>query len=156
MVRGWAPQVPILNHPAVWGFLTHCGWNSTLEGVSAGRAMITWPMFGEQFQNEKLIVQVLKIGVRVGVEETVEYSAGENDGNEEARDDDQKGLIKKEDIRKAIDDLMSEDDEGEERRRRAREVGEMAKKAVEEGGSSYLNISHFIQHISQQVASDLS
>lgn len=36
------------------------------------------------------------------------------------------------------------------------EVGEMAKKAVKEGGSSYLNISHFIQHINQQVASDLS
>lgn len=128
MVRGWATQVPILNHPAVKGFLTHCGWISTLE-VSAGRAMITWPMFREQFQSEKLIVQVLKIGVRVGVEETVEYSAGENDGNEEARDDDRKGLVKKEDIRKAIDDLMSEDDEGKERRRRrATEVGEMAKK----------------------------
>ncbi|GMN56218.1 hypothetical protein TIFTF001_025332 [Ficus carica] len=99
-------------------------WNSTLEGVSAGRAMITWPMFGEQFQNEKLIVQVLKIGVRVEVKETMEYFAGENDGNEEARDDDRKGLVKKEDIRKAIDNLMSEDDEGEERRRRARGRGD--------------------------------
>lgn len=124
MVRGWAPQVPILNHQAVRGFLTHCRWNSTLEGVSAGRAMITWPMFGEQFQNEKLIVQVLKIGVRVEVKETMEYFAGENDGNEEARDDDRKGLVKKEDIRKAIDNLMSEDDEGEERRRRARGRGD--------------------------------
>ncbi|KAL0559710.1 hypothetical protein IC582_000077 [Cucumis melo] len=67
IIRGWAPQVLILDHPAVGGFITHCGWNSTLEGVVAGVPMVTWPVAAEQFYNEKLVTEVLKIGVGVGV-----------------------------------------------------------------------------------------
>ncbi|PSR98472.1 UDP-glycosyltransferase [Actinidia chinensis var. chinensis] len=71
LIRGWAPQVLILDHPAVGAFLTHCGWNSTLEGVCAGMPMITWPILAEQFFNEKLVVQVLEIGVSVGAQGVV-------------------------------------------------------------------------------------
>ena len=67
ILRGWAPQVLILDHEAVGGFVTHCGWNSTLEGVTAGVPMVTWPLSVEQFYNEKLVTRVLKIGVNVGV-----------------------------------------------------------------------------------------
>ncbi|KAJ0084340.1 hypothetical protein Patl1_29565 [Pistacia atlantica] len=63
IISGWAPQILILEHPAIGGFLTHCGWNSIVEGVSAGVPMVTWPVFAEQFYNEKLVTQVIKFGV---------------------------------------------------------------------------------------------
>ncbi|KAJ8572380.1 hypothetical protein K7X08_008891 [Anisodus acutangulus] len=66
IIRGWAPQVLILDHKAIGAFVTHCGWNSTLEGISAGVPMVTWPVFAEQFFNEKLVTEVLRIGVGVG------------------------------------------------------------------------------------------
>ncbi|KAL4279690.1 hypothetical protein GQ457_03G003180 [Hibiscus cannabinus] len=61
IISGWAPQLLILDHGSVGGFMTHCGWNSTLEGVSCGV-----PISAEQFFNEKLVTDMLKIGVRVG------------------------------------------------------------------------------------------
>ncbi|XP_031287592.1 UDP-glycosyltransferase 89B2-like [Pistacia vera] len=66
IIKGWAPQVEILRHRAVGVFLTHCGWNSTLEGVAAGVVMLTWPMGAEQFVNAKLLVEQLGVGIRVG------------------------------------------------------------------------------------------
>ncbi|KAL0921005.1 hypothetical protein M5K25_008028 [Dendrobium thyrsiflorum] len=61
LIRGWAPQLLILNNIAVGGFVTHCGWNSSLEGICAGLPMVTWPLYAEQFYNEKLLVEVLKV-----------------------------------------------------------------------------------------------
>ncbi|RYR54145.1 hypothetical protein Ahy_A06g029398 isoform A [Arachis hypogaea] len=57
IIRGWAPQILILEHQAVGAFVTHCGWNSTLEAVAAGVPMITWPIVAEQFFNEKLVTE---------------------------------------------------------------------------------------------------
>ncbi|XVE61617.1 hypothetical protein DITRI_Ditri06bG0054700 [Diplodiscus trichospermus] len=141
LIKGWAPQVLILSHPAIRGFLTHCGWNSTIESVCSGVPMITWPQFSEQFFNEKLIIQILKIGVRVGVEIPVRWGEEEKLGV----------LVKKEQVEKAIDMLMNGGEEGEKRRIRAQELAQMARKAVEHGGSSYFNMSLLVQDILEQI-----
>ncbi|KAG7638746.1 UDP-glycosyltransferase 73C2 [Arabidopsis thaliana] len=143
LIKGWSPQMLILSHPAVGGFLTHCGWNSTLEGITSGVPLITWPLFGDQFCNQKLIVQVLKAGVSVGVEEVLKWGEEESIGV----------LGDKEGVKKAVDEIMGESDEAKERRKRVRELGELAHKAVEEGGSSHSNIIFLLQDIMQQVES---
>ncbi|KAE8692509.1 UDP-glycosyltransferase 73C2 [Hibiscus syriacus] len=139
VVKGWAPQVLILSHPAIGGFLTHCGWNSTIEGISAGVPLITFPLFADQFCNEKLVVQILKIGVSLGADiPTATYL--EKYGFK----------LKKEQVQNAIHQLMDEGDEAIERRKRAKEFREKAVNAVEVGGSSYLNMTLLIQDINQQ------
>ncbi|KAL9153379.1 hypothetical protein ABFS82_10G044700 [Erythranthe guttata] len=138
LIQGWAPQVLILSHPSVGGFLTHCGWNSTLEGITAGLPMMTWPVFAEQFCNEKFIVSVIKTGVRVGVELPVLFGEEEMIGVQ----------VKSDDIKMVIHKFMNgEDEEVRERRERARKLGEMAKTATEEGGSSYHSITQLIRDI---------
>ncbi|KAI9198748.1 hypothetical protein LWI28_021526 [Acer negundo] len=140
VIQDWAPQVLILSHPAIGGFLTHCGWNSTLEGVCAGVPMITWPLLAEQFYNEQVIVKVLRIGETVGANVATKWG-----------EEDKYGVkVKSETIRKAID-LVMDEEEGEEKRKRTRELADLANKALEEGGSSYCNIRLLIKDIMQQV-----
>ncbi|KAG4180601.1 hypothetical protein ERO13_A10G174833v2 [Gossypium hirsutum] len=143
LIRGWAPQVLILSHPSIGGFLTHCGWNSTLERICAGVRMITWPLFAEQFMNQKLLIQILKVGVSIGVEVAVQM------GEEEKFE----AMVKKGDIMKAMESLMNGGDEGEDRRKRAKKLAKMARVAVEAGGLSYLNITLLIEYIMQQATS---
>ncbi|CAL9235796.1 unnamed protein product [Arabidopsis halleri] len=139
LIRGWSPQMLILSHPAVGGFLTHCGWNSTLEGITSGVPLLTWPLFGDQFCNEKLAVQILKAGVRAGVEESMRWGEEENVGV----------LVDKEGVKKAVEELMGDSNDAKERRKRVKELGELANKAVEEGGSSHSNITLLLQDIMQ-------
>ncbi|KAG4913452.1 hypothetical protein JHK82_054038 [Glycine max] len=130
LIRGWAPQLLILAHPAIGGFITHCGWNSTIEAICAGVPMLTWPLFADQFLNESLVVHVLKVGLKVGVEIPLTWGKEVEIGVQ----------VKKKDVERAIAKLMDETSESEERRKRVRELAEMANRAVEKGGSSYSNI----------------
>ncbi|MFS7944783.1 putative UDP-glucuronosyl/UDP-glucosyltransferase, UDP-glycosyltransferase family [Helianthus anomalus] len=136
LIRGWASQVLIISHPAVDAFLTHCGWNSTIEGVCAGVPMITWPQFAEQFFNERLVIQVLGTGVGVGAQRVMHL------------DDDNRDVIqvKRGGVCKAVKMAMDEGREGEERREKAKYLKQMVAKTLEEG-SSQLNLKLFIEEI---------
>ncbi|XP_039132274.1 myricetin 3-O-rhamnoside 1,2-glucosyltransferase UGT709G2-like [Dioscorea cayenensis subsp. rotundata] len=59
----WVPQEEVLAHRAVGCFLTHCGWNSTLEGMVAGVPMICWPYFSDQMINSRFVSDVWRIGL---------------------------------------------------------------------------------------------
>ena len=140
-VRGWAPQVAILEHPAVGGFLTHCGWGSTLESVAAGVPMATWPFTAEQFLNEKLIVDVLRVGVSVGVTKPTEgVLTGVKSGGGKAKAD-----VGTKQVKKVLDMLMDGGVDGEARRTKAEELKAKAKAALQHGGSSFINLQKLIQ-----------
>ncbi|KAL1190744.1 UDP-glycosyltransferase 73C4 [Cardamine amara subsp. amara] len=62
-------------------------------------------------------------------------------------------LVDREGVKNAVEELMGESDDAKERRKRVRELGELAHKAVEVGGSSHSNITLFLQDIMQQVKS---
>nr|QSM19610.1 glycosyltransferase [Arnebia euchroma] len=75
IIRGWAPQVSILSHRAVGGFLSHCGWNSVLEAVVGGVMILAWPMEADQYINARLLVDYMGAAVQVcGGRDTVPNS----------------------------------------------------------------------------------
>ncbi|CAJ2634472.1 unnamed protein product [Trifolium pratense] len=135
IVRGWAPQVVILGHPALGAFLTHCGWNSVVEAVSAGVPMITWPVHSDQFYNEKLITQVQRIGVEIGVDEW-----------NMAAFRDSKKLVKRDRIENAVRRLMDDGDEAVQIRQRSQKFAKIARR-VQEDGSSHENLTALIDEL---------
>ncbi|WOL16637.1 hypothetical protein Cni_G25425 [Canna indica] len=66
VIRGWAPQLQILRHPSVGGFVSHCGWNSTVEALVCGVPILAWPIRGDQHNNAKLVVRHLGVGCTIG------------------------------------------------------------------------------------------
>jgi hydroquinone glucosyltransferase len=116
VVTSWAPQVEILGHGSTGGFLSHCGWSSTLESVANGVPMIVWPLFAEQRMNAKLLTDVLKVALRPKV-------------------DDESGIVKREEVSKAIKGIM-EGDESSEIRKRIKKLSDGAATELSEHGSS--------------------
>ncbi|CAL1373024.1 unnamed protein product [Linum trigynum] len=140
IIKGWAPQVLILSHVAVGGFLTHCGWNSTVEAICAGVPMVTWPLFAEQFLNEKMVVEVLRVGVRVGAETAVRFGDEERVGV----------AVRREAVAAAVEALM--DGGGERMVERVRELAAMAREAMDPGGSSHSDLSDLIEAVVKRQA----
>ncbi|KAJ7944474.1 Glycosyltransferase [Quillaja saponaria] len=126
LVVTWCPQEKVLMHKAVGCFMTHCGWNSTLETVVAGVPVIGHPNWTDQPTNSFLLAQVFKNGVRM--------KFGED------------GVVGAEEVERCIMEVM-EGPRSEEMRSRAMEFKVAAKKALEIGGSSYGNIKKFISEI---------
>jgi len=65
IIHGWAPQLLILSHPSTGGFVSHCGWNSTVEAIVRGVPFLAWPIRGDQYYNAMLVVSHLKLGTMV-------------------------------------------------------------------------------------------
>lgn len=124
----WAPQLQILAHPAIGGFLTHCGWNSALESMSMGVPMVAMPIQAEQMMNATLIDKILGIGLRIN----------EKGGWIET--------VGREPIEKAIRTLM-DDTTGDKIRRKAMQVSDTLERTLRPGGSSHRNLTLFVQQL---------
>ena len=96
--------------------------------------MVTWPIFAEQFFNEKFLVDVLRIGVSVGAKE---WKSLNEFGSE---------VVKREDIGKTIALLMGGGEESVEMRR-VKALSDTAKKAIQVGGSSHNNLKDQIEEL---------
>lgn len=129
LVVTWAPQLSVLSHPSVGAFLTHCGWNSLMEGLSVGLPILAWPGgFGEQPMNVRYVVDVWKVGTELKPEET-------QDGQT---------LVSRTEVVRTVKVVMSTT-EGAQLRKRALKVKQIVKAAVSQGGSSHQNLDHFVR-----------
>ncbi|KAK8457517.1 hypothetical protein SEVIR_3G199166v4 [Setaria viridis] len=128
----WTDQLRVLCHPSVGGFFTHSGMNSTLEAVYAGVPMLTLPIAFDQPTNSRLVAEVWKTGLGL---------------KEMARGD---GVIGREEIAAAVERLMRPDSaEAADMRMRAALLKDAARAAAEEGGSSWKDITSFINFVSR-------
>ncbi|CAI0542258.1 unnamed protein product [Linum tenue] len=109
VVSSWAPQARVLSHGSTGGFLTHCGWNSTLESVVNGVPLIVWPLYAEQKMNAVMLAEDIKVALRP--------RKGED------------GLIGREEIAGVVRRLM-EGEEGKKARYRMKELKEAAARVV--------------------------
>ncbi|KAL6325329.1 hypothetical protein AAG906_023174 [Vitis piasezkii] len=123
--RGFKRGCPlkVLSHPSVACFLSHCGWNSTMEGVSNGVPFLCWPYFADQFFNQGYICDVWRVGLGLNPDE--------------------RGVILGEEIKNKVDKLLID----EKVKARAMELKEMIALNVKEDGKSHNNLKNFIEWI---------
>ncbi|CDP21107.1 unnamed protein product [Coffea canephora] len=129
LVCGWAPQVEVLAHEAVGGFVSHCGWNSTLESLWHGVPIATWPLYAEQQICAFELVSELELAVDLNMDYRMENA---------------ENLVKAEEIEKAVRCLM---DTENPTRKRVREMKEISRKAIQDEGSSFISLGRLIEDI---------
>ncbi|KAF8751361.1 hypothetical protein HU200_012032 [Digitaria exilis] len=126
VVKSWAPQVDVLRHRATGAFVTHCGWNSTLEGITTGLPLLCWPLYAEQRMNKVFIVEEMKVGVEMsGYDEEV---------------------VTAEEVETKVRWVM-ESEGGQALRKRVEEVKDKASQALKEGGSSHAAFVEFLKDL---------
>ncbi|KAF8727341.1 hypothetical protein HU200_018943 [Digitaria exilis] len=127
VVKLWAPQLEVLRHRATGAFVTHCGWNSVLEGITAGVPMICWPLYAEQKMNMVLLVKEARIGV-----EMLGWQQGR--------------LVKAEEVEAKVR-LVIESEEGELLRERVTALKEAAAMAMKDCGSSRVAFGQLLSDV---------
>ena len=137
-VIGWAPQVTVLSHPAIGGFVSHCGWNSILESLWFGIPIATWPLAAEQQINAFKIVKEFNLAVEIKLDYTKEFD------NVSTVSDPGIVILKAEEIERGIIKLMEQDSDI---RKKVKEMSENSRKALLEDGSSYTSLCHFISDV---------
>ncbi|KAL5217122.1 hypothetical protein ABZP36_017806 [Zizania latifolia] len=125
MVVSWCSQQRVLAHPAVACFVSHCGWNSTTEGVRNAVPFLCWPYFCDQFLDRSYITSVWRNGLAV--------SPGAD------------GVVTKEEMRSKVEQVVGD----AEIRERARLLRDTARACISEGGSSHENFKRFIDLLSE-------
>ncbi|KAL4193709.1 hypothetical protein AMTRI_Chr06g178120 [Amborella trichopoda] len=128
LVVPWCPQLEVLAHRAIGCFVTHCGWNSTLEAISQGVPMVAVPQWSDQPTNAKFISDVWKMGIRVEVDEKEVVRSGE--------------------LERCIREVM-DGETGAELRENGQRWKKLARAAVADGGSSDNNIKEFVAMVSR-------
>ncbi|XP_057952403.1 7-deoxyloganetin glucosyltransferase-like [Malania oleifera] len=123
LIESWCPQEEVLNHPATGGFLTHGGWNSMVESLSAGVPVICWPFFAEQPTNCRYACREWGIGMEIGSE------------------------VKREEVEKIVREVMMKGEKGKGMKKRVMELKEKAHKAVAPNGSSFLNLEKVVKEM---------
>ncbi|KAI4984958.1 hypothetical protein ZWY2020_017588 [Hordeum vulgare] len=113
LIVGWAPQQRVLSHRAVACFVSHCGWNSTMEGMLHGVPFLCWPYFADQFANQSYLCNVWGTGMKLRRDE--------------------RGVVAKEEIESMVARLLG--DEGV--KARAATWKDKAWASVAEGGCSH-------------------
>ncbi|XP_022152243.1 zeatin O-glucosyltransferase-like [Momordica charantia] len=130
VVRDWAPQLQILGHGSTGGFVSHCGWNSCMESLTMGVPVAAWPMHSDQPRNAVLMTEVLRVGLLV---------------RDWARQDE---LVMATTVESVVRKLIASE-EGREMRKRAKELGAVVRRSVEDGGVSRMEFDSFIAHITR-------
>ncbi|XP_020594762.1 7-deoxyloganetin glucosyltransferase-like [Phalaenopsis equestris] len=121
-VAAWCVQEEVLGHGAVGVFLTHCGWNSTVESICGGVPMICWPFFAEQQTNCRYVCGEWGLGVEI------------------------EGEVRREKVEGIVREVM-EGEKGREMRVRAREWKERGRRAAEIGGSSSEGLERLVSFL---------
>ncbi|XP_059653293.1 7-deoxyloganetin glucosyltransferase-like [Cornus florida] len=122
MLASWCPQEQVLNHAAIGGFLTHSGWNSTLESLSGGVPLICWPFFAEQQMNCLYSCREWGIGMEIDSD------------------------VKRVEVEKLVRDLM-EGGKGKEMKEKAMEWKRKAEVATGPDGSSQLHLDKLVNEV---------
>ncbi|WCJ28111.1 UDP-Glycosyltransferase superfamily protein [Euphorbia peplus] len=127
-IIGWAPQTLVLSHPAIGGFVSHCGWNSTLESLWYGVPIATWPLYAEQQLNAFELVEELELGVEIKMDYRKEAGI----------------IVKAKEIERGIRCVMEHDSKI---RKNVKEISQKSKMVLMDGGSSFSALNCFIEDV---------